>query len=98
MSGWLTSHGDGRLTMPRTHGKGKPMIQQVQPAERVKPAAPEGGPTGRGERQQQVKPAERVKPAAPEGDREKAGKKKPVEHDESPEKDKKKQDEGKPGP
>jgi hypothetical protein len=36
-------------------------VQQVKPAERVKPTAPEGGPTGRGQKQQ-VKPAEK-KPA-----------------------------------
>ena len=54
------------VTTPRTPGKGKSIQQQVQPAERVKPIAPEGGPAGRGERQQ-VQPAERVKPIAPEG-------------------------------
>jgi Family of unknown function (DUF6600)/FecR protein len=52
------------ITTPRTPGKGKPIIQQVKPAKTVKPTAPEGGPTGRGQ-QQQVKPAVK-KPVAPE--------------------------------
>ena len=51
------------VTTPRTTGKGKPIIQQVKPAQK-EPVAPEGGPTGRGEKQQ-VKPAERVKPTGP---------------------------------
>ena len=50
---------------PRTPGKGKPMIQQVKPAERVKPTGTVVSPTGRGEKQQ-VKPAERVKTTGPE--------------------------------
>jgi hypothetical protein len=52
------------VTMPRTPGKGKPMIQQFKPDEKGKAAVPRGGPTGRGEKQQ-VKPAERVKPSGP---------------------------------
>ncbi len=53
------------VTTPRAPGRGTPMIQQVRPAEREKAAAPEVGPTGRGQRQQ-VKPAEREKAAVPE--------------------------------
>ncbi len=53
------------VTTPRTPGKGKPMIQQVKPAERVKPSGPVVSPTGRGEKQQ-VKPSEK-KPIVPEG-------------------------------
>jgi hypothetical protein len=53
------------VTKPRTPGKGKPMIQQVKPAERVKPSGPAVSPTDRGKKQQ-VKPAEK-KPVAPEG-------------------------------
>ena len=89
------------VTTPRTPGKGKPTIQQVKPeerevkpAERVKPVAPEGGSTGRGEKQQ-IKPVEKGKPAATKGGpigREK----KPAELDESPQEDKKKQREEKP--
>ena len=60
-----------------------------KPVEREKPTAPEGGPDGRGEKQQ-IKPAEK-KPVAPEGGREKKDKKKPAELVESPQKDKKKQ-------
>ncbi|MBI5675073.1 MAG: FecR domain-containing protein, partial [Nitrospirae bacterium] len=52
------------VTTPRTPGKGKPSIQQVQPEEKRKTLAPEGGNAPRGERQQ-VTPAERVKPGAP---------------------------------
>ena len=52
------------VTTPKIPGKGKPMIQQVRPEERVKPTVPEGGPGGRGEKQQ-VKPVEK-KPVAPE--------------------------------
>ncbi len=54
------------VTTPRTPGKGKPIIHQVKPAERMKPTGPEGGPTGRGQKQQ-VKPAGRVTPTGPEG-------------------------------
>ncbi|HUV51957.1 MAG TPA: DUF6600 domain-containing protein [Dehalococcoidia bacterium] len=53
------------VTTPRTPGKGKPIIQQVKPAATVKPTAPEGRPTGRGQ-QPQVKPVVK-KPTAPEG-------------------------------
>jgi len=45
---------------PRTPGKGKPMIQQVKPAEK-KHAAPEGGPAPR-----QIKPSEK-RAIVPEG-------------------------------
>jgi hypothetical protein len=54
------------VTKPRTPGKGKPMIQQVKPAERVKPTAPEGGPAPRG-KMKQVQPEEKRKPVVPEG-------------------------------
>ncbi|HXX57651.1 MAG TPA: DUF6600 domain-containing protein [Thermodesulfovibrionales bacterium] len=37
---------------PRSPGKGKPAIQQVQPAERARPGAPEGGVVPRGEKPQ----------------------------------------------
>jgi len=53
------------VTKPRTPGKGKPMIQQVKPAERVKPSGSAVSPTDRGKKRQ-VKPAEK-KPVAPEG-------------------------------
>ncbi len=52
------------VTAPKTPGKGRPMIQPVQPAEKGKPGAPAGGPGPRGLRSQ-VKPEK--KPAAPEG-------------------------------
>ena len=74
------------VAAPRTPGKGKPKIQQVKPAESVKPSAPKDGPTGRGEKQR-VKPAEK-KPVAPEGRREKKDKKKPAGLDGSPQKNK----------
>ena len=54
------------VTTPRIPGKGKPMIQQVKPEERRKPAGPEGGPAPKGERKQ-VQPEEKVKPEVPEG-------------------------------
>ena len=50
------------ITTPRTPGKGKPVMQQVQPEEKRKPVAPEGGTVPRSERKQ-VAPAERVKPS-----------------------------------
>ena len=53
------------VTAPRTPGKGKPMIQEVKPAERERPAGPEVAPPAR-EQKQQVRPAERVKPDAPQ--------------------------------
>jgi hypothetical protein len=77
------------VTTPRSPGKGKPMIQQVKPVERVKPSGPVVSPTGRGEKQQ-VKPAEK-KAVAPEGSREKKDKKKPAGLKESPQEDIKKQ-------
>jgi len=52
------------VTKPRTPGKGKPMIKQVKPAERVKTTGPEVGPAPRS-KMKQVKPAERVKPSGP---------------------------------
>jgi hypothetical protein len=54
------------VTTPRTPGKEKSIQQQGNPAERVKPSALEGGPTGRGEKQQ-VKSEEKRKPVVPEG-------------------------------
>jgi hypothetical protein len=51
------------VTTPRTPGKGKPSIQQVQPEEKKKTKAPEGGSVPRDERQ--VKPSEK-KDVAPE--------------------------------
>lgn len=61
------------VTTPRTPGKGKPMIQQVKPEERRKPAGPEGDRGAIEERKRlksegrEVKPEERGKPAGPEG-------------------------------
>ena len=54
------------VTTPRTPGKVKPMIQQVKPAERVKPSGPVVSPTDRGKKQQ-VQPEEKRKPVVPEG-------------------------------
>ena len=53
------------VTTPRTPGKGKPMIQQVKPAETVKPVAPVVRPADKVEKQQ-VKPDEKRKSVAPE--------------------------------
>lgn len=53
------------VTTPRTTGKGKPMVQPVQPSVQGKPGVPEGGLSPRGEKQQ-VKPSER-RPAGSEG-------------------------------
>ena len=83
-----------RAIVPEGGPAGRGEKQQVKPVERVKPTAPEGGPTGRGQKQQ-VKPAVK-KPVAPEVGRKKKDKKKPVELDESPQKDKKKQGEEEP--
>jgi hypothetical protein len=52
------------ITTPKTPGKGRPMLQPVQPAEKGKSGAPAGGPGLRSLRPQ-VKPEK--KPAAPEG-------------------------------
>ena len=53
------------VTTPRTPGKGKPIIQQVKPAEKTKPTSQEGGPTGREKpSKEQVQPVEK-KPVAP---------------------------------
>ncbi|MBI5101693.1 MAG: FecR domain-containing protein [Nitrospirae bacterium] len=81
-------------------GRGKPSKEQIKPEEK-KPSVPEGRPFGRDERSQ-VKPVEK-KPVVPEGgpsgrgkplkEQIKPEKKKPAELEESPKKDKKKQDE-----
>ena len=49
------------VTTPRDPGKGKPMIKQVKPKEKMEPGVPEGGPAPRGERKQ-IKQEEKVKP------------------------------------
>ena len=54
-----------KVKTPRTPGKGKPMIEQVKPAEKVKPGTA-ASPTGRSGRQQ-VQPEEKRKPLTPEG-------------------------------
>ncbi|MEW6713637.1 MAG: DUF6600 domain-containing protein [Nitrospirota bacterium] len=52
------------ITTPRSPGKEKPVMREVQPEEKRKSAAPEGGAVPRSERKQ-VAPAEKVKPGAP---------------------------------
>ncbi len=54
------------VTTPRTPGKGKPMIKEIEPTERgERPAGPEVGPAVRGQKRQ-IEPVERERPADPE--------------------------------
>lgn len=54
------------ITTPRTPGREKPVMQQVQPQEKRKTIAPERGTAPKSERQQ-VQPLEKRKPVAHEG-------------------------------
>lgn len=55
------------VTTPRTPRKEKPVMQQVQPAERVKPGGTVAIPKDRGEKQR-IQPEQKRKSVAPEGD------------------------------
>ncbi|MBI5057860.1 MAG: FecR domain-containing protein [Nitrospirae bacterium] len=67
-----------KVTTPRTRGKGKPSIQQIQPEEKRKPVVPEGAPAPRGERQ--IKPSDN-RPAVTESGTAPRGERKQVKPD-----------------